>query len=56
MNTADINAKLLVYATALKAMVTALEEANVLVDANPGTLVTSTSKSVAGGQKRRTFP
>ena len=54
--TADINAKLLVYATALKAIAAALEEANVLVDANPGTVATQASRSPSGGQKRRSFP
>ena len=56
VTTADINAKLLIYSTALKAIATALEEANVLVDANPGTVVSVSSSSSAGGQKRRSFP
>ena len=54
VGTADLNARLLAYATALKAIAAALEEANVLVDGNPGTL-----KAVSAGvtsRKQRTFP
>lgn len=54
VSTADINAKLLAYATALKAIAAALDEANVLVDANPGTLATAASSGT--NRKRRTFP
>ena len=54
--TADINAKLLTYATALKAYAAALDEANVLVDANPGTLATTRANTPAGHKTQRTFP
>ena len=56
ISTADINAKLLVYSTALKAIAAALDEANVLVDANPGTLTTVASAGASGNRKRRSFP
>lgn len=52
--TADVNAKLLAYETALKAIAAALDEVNVLVDANPGTLATFVSN--ISNRKRRTFP
>ena len=56
ISTADINAKLLTYATALKLIAAALDEANVLVDANPGSLATVRANTPAGHQKQRTFP
>lgn len=56
ISTGDVNAKLLAFAMALKVIATALEEANVLVDANPGTLSTVASAGAAGQRKRRTFP
>jgi hypothetical protein len=54
--TADINARLLTYATALKALLAALEEINVLVNANPGTLRTVSTPGGPGARVRRTFP
>jgi len=56
IGTADINAKLLVFSTALKAILAGLEEINVLIDANPGTLRTVQSAGKINGQRLRTFP
>ena len=56
ITTADINARLLTYATALRAITAALEEANVLVDANPGTLATVRASTAAGHKTQRNFP
>lgn len=54
--TTDVNAKLLTYATALKTLATAIDEVNVLVDANPGTIKTFGGVGGSGHQRRRTFP
>jgi hypothetical protein len=54
--TADANAKLLTYATALKAVTAALEEINVLVAANPGTLKRVAGPGPTGARQVRTFP
>lgn len=54
--TADINAKMLAFATALKAVLAALEEINVLIDANPGTLKTVAAASKDHTRLKRTFP
>ncbi|HWE37719.1 MAG TPA: hypothetical protein VG406_14220 [Isosphaeraceae bacterium] len=56
VTTADANAKLLVYATALKAISAALEEINVLVDANPGSLKRVAGPGTTGARQVRTFP
>ena len=56
VSTADINAKMLAFSTALKAVLTALEEINVLVDANPGTLKTIASEGMTHGRLKRIFP
>jgi hypothetical protein len=54
--TTDVNARLLAYATALKAMLAALEEINVLVNNNPGTLKTIVGGGGVGQKQRRVFP
>lgn len=53
---ADINAKLLAYATALKAIATAIDEINTLVAANPGTIRPVVGRGAPQAQFRRTFP
>jgi hypothetical protein len=53
--TTDVNARLLAYATALKTILAALEEINVLVNANPGTLKTIVGGGGAGQKQRRVF-
>ncbi len=55
ISTADVNAKLLTFATALKAVTAALDEANVLVDTNPGTLAMVATTGATGNRKRRNF-
>ena len=56
ITTADVNAKLLTYATALRTIAAALDEANGLVDANPGTVATTRAGTPAGHKTQRTFP
>ena len=56
LSTADINAKMLAFSTALKAVLAGLEEINVLIDANPGTLKTVESPSRDHSRLKRTFP
>jgi hypothetical protein len=53
---ADVNAKLLTYATALKTLATAIDEINVLIDANPGTIRTFGGIGASCHSRRRTFP
>jgi hypothetical protein len=56
VTTKDVNAKLLAYATALKAITAALEEINVLVDANPGTIKTVAPVNGPSHRVKRVFP
>jgi len=53
---AEVNARLLTYATALKALQVALDEINVLIDANAGTLVNTIKPGATNHQRRRVFP
>lgn len=52
----DLNAKLLNYATALKAIATAIDEINTLVAANPGTIKPVAHRGAPQVSPRRTFP
>ncbi len=52
----DVNTKLLYFATALKTILTAIEEVNALVAANTGTLKNVPTTAATGHQLRRTFP
>lgn len=52
----DINARLLNYATALRAIAAAIDEVNTLVAANPGTIRPVIRPGVPQVQYRRTFP
>jgi hypothetical protein len=54
--TGDVSAKLLTYATALKAIACALDEVNALIDANTGTLKNIVGAVGSGIQRRRSFP
>lgn len=56
VSTGNLSAKLLAYATALKALSTALDEVNSLVDSNPGIVKVFTGVGASGQVKRRTFP
>lgn len=54
--TADINTQLLNHATAVAALLTAINEANTLIAANPGTLTTTVNPALSGLQTVRVLP
>jgi hypothetical protein len=56
MAASDVSAKLLSYATALKAVACALDEINSLIEANSGNLTNVLGVGPTGNQRRRTFP
>lgn len=53
---AEVSARLLTFATAVKALQVALDEINTLVDANPGTLANTVKPGATNHQRRRAFP